>query len=241
MKELKANLEENGWVSHATYLTHSALATGIQDTLSTRVAEGMVFGRASCQTCSQKSQCQLTYADSMPDATSIVLCFSRVEMFTCKADLQWGTCGWQGIDVEFTPWKYNDAFFADVKHLVPIEQYSRPLKKVHLLFWVCFSLAGWEEGCDVQAWPQEAFARNDLCTGGETVCLAQSPQGDYHAEWGHLLRCYCVQCMFLLDYWHISLLDLSLCWDWFPHFDVARDSGLPSKDCEGEGVRYCCR
>jgi hypothetical protein len=51
-------------------------------------------------------------------------------MFSCKAELQWGTCGYKGIDVEFNPWKYNDEFLSSHSHMMPKERLSRPLKKV---------------------------------------------------------------------------------------------------------------
>lgn len=63
---------------------------GGKDTLVARLADGVVFGRATCSTCPNNNECQMQF---------------REGLYHCTAQLQWGACGYKGTDVVIHKWK----------------------------------------------------------------------------------------------------------------------------------------
>uniref|UniRef100_A0A6B2KY06 Poly [ADP-ribose] polymerase n=1 Tax=Arcella intermedia TaxID=1963864 RepID=A0A6B2KY06_9EUKA len=131
MKELKQTLELNGVRNQ-----------GGLDRLVHRAADGIVFGKATCETCPNPHLCQLKYENGQ---------------YNCVAELQWGTCGYKGTAVVIHEWNRKSSLFEDHSFLSewPEEPVSRPLKKVFKhpieyykrdpklpLLGMCFSAAG---------------------------------------------------------------------------------------------------
>eukprot|EP01126_Amoeba_proteus_P027976 TRINITY_DN2767_c0_g1_i3.p1 TRINITY_DN2767_c0_g1~~TRINITY_DN2767_c0_g1_i3.p1 ORF type:complete len:739 (-),score=170.05 TRINITY_DN2767_c0_g1_i3:252-2468(-) len=110
------------WVCHLIinlfyHLPNRRTDTGGKDSLISRVADGMLFGRATCSNCPSGSSndCQLKFSNGI---------------YKCTTELQWGLCGWEGTSVLIHPWKFTDQLLQhQVIRNLPKEPQKRPLVK----------------------------------------------------------------------------------------------------------------